>query len=84
MVKVTLLNHEGEGYAQNFELQDGTEMQKFFTEQMGEQGAKYVDDYAIRVNREPVTADYILQDGDRVTITPTKIRGAHPLHYISQ
>jgi hypothetical protein len=34
------------------------------------------DDYLIRVNRQPVPADYLLQEGDRVTITPTKIEGA--------
>jgi hypothetical protein len=33
-------------------------------------------DYLIRVNRQPVTADQILQPGDRVSVTPTKIEGA--------
>ncbi len=33
-------------------------------------------DYLIRVNRQPVARDYVLQDGDRVSITPTKIQGA--------
>ena len=33
-------------------------------------------DYLIRVNRQPVPKDYVLQDGDRVTMTPTKIEGA--------
>jgi len=83
MIKVTLLNHEGEGFAQTFELQENTAMQDFFREQMGMQGERYVNDYAIRVNREPVEAEYSLQDGDKITITPTKIRGAsHPLHSI--
>jgi sulfur carrier protein ThiS len=33
-------------------------------------------DYLIRVNRQPVPRDYVLQEGDRVTITPTKVEGA--------
>ena len=32
--------------------------------------------YVIRVNRMPVTEDQVLQDGDKVTVTPTKIDGA--------
>jgi len=34
------------------------------------------DNFLIRVNRMPVPKDYVLQDNDRVTITPTKIDGA--------
>ena len=33
-------------------------------------------DYLIRVNRQPVAADQVLQEGDRVSVTPTKIEGA--------
>jgi hypothetical protein len=33
-------------------------------------------DYLIRVNRQPVAADQVLQEGDRVSLTPTKIEGA--------
>ena len=32
--------------------------------------------YLIRVNRQPVASDQVLQEGDRVSITPTKIEGA--------
>jgi len=34
------------------------------------------EDFLIRINRQPVPRDYILQENDRVTITPTKIEGA--------
>jgi len=45
-------------------------------------------DFLIRVNRQPVTAEQTLQDGDRVTMTPTKIEGAatksrHPLQPVA-
>ena len=33
-------------------------------------------DYLIRVNRLPVSGDQVLQPGDRISITPTKIQGA--------
>jgi hypothetical protein len=33
-------------------------------------------DYLIRVNRQPVSSDYVLQESDRVSFTPTKIEGA--------
>jgi hypothetical protein len=32
--------------------------------------------YLIRVNRQPVVRDYVLQENDRITMTPTKIEGA--------
>ena len=35
-------------------------------------------DYLIRVNRLPVSADQILQEQDRISISPTKIHGACP------
>ncbi|HYV39238.1 MAG TPA: hypothetical protein VE988_26355 [Gemmataceae bacterium] len=41
------------------------------------QGAR-AEDYLIRVNRLPVNADQVLQDGDRVSMTATKIQGARP------
>jgi molybdopterin converting factor small subunit len=33
-------------------------------------------DFLIRVNRQAVSADQVLHDGDRISITPTKIEGA--------
>jgi len=45
----------------------------FFNEKMPN---RKPDDFLIRVNRQPVASDYVLQEGDRVTVTPTKIEGA--------
>ena len=33
------------------------------------------EDYLIRVNRQPCSAGQLLQEGDRVSITPRKIEG---------
>jgi sulfur carrier protein ThiS len=37
---------------------------------------KDAGDYMIRVNRQPVPRDYVLREGDRISITPTKVEGA--------
>ena len=34
------------------------------------------EDYLIRVNRQPVAREQVLQPGDRISITPIKIEGA--------
>ena len=50
-----------------------TAVQKLFDDRV--QYAKPAD-YLIRVNRQPAPADQVLQEGDRVSFTPTKIEGA--------
>ena len=61
------------GFADYVEASAGTTVAQLFEERLP--GGR-ADDYLIRVNRLPAAADQILQDGDRVTITPTKIEGA--------
>ena len=58
----------GSGNDENAEI-----VEKFFSEKMSHGKA---EDYLIRENRQPVPRDYVLQEGDRATITPTKIEGA--------
>ncbi len=48
-------------------------MEKFFSQKLPGRNA---EDYLIRVNRQPVPRDYVIQPGDRVSMTPTKIEGA--------
>jgi len=72
-MKILLVNNDGGGFADYTEIQSGTTAAELFRSQMGGQNA---DDFLIRVNRERVALDYTLQEGDRVTITPTKIEGA--------
>ena len=55
---------------------EGMTVEQFFKAQMPDCRA---EDYLIRVNRQPVAKDYVLQEGDRVTMTPTKIEGAQSL-----
>ena len=73
MVKVLFINNAGAGFADHTEVAPNTTVDKFFSQQIT--GGK-AEDYLIRVNRQPVPRDYVLQEGDRITITPTKIEGA--------
>jgi len=72
-MRLLYINNDGGGYADYVEAAPGTTVEKFFVQQMP--GAK-ADDYLIRVNRQPVARDYVLQEGDRITFTPTKVEGA--------
>jgi len=72
-MRILFVNNDGAGFADYVEVAENTTVEQFFTIKMQSRNA---DDYMIRVNRQPVSRDYILQEGDRVTITPTKIEGA--------
>ena len=72
-MRILWINNHGGGFADYVEVQDGTTVAAFFEQRMS---GKAADDFLIRVNRQPVASDYCLQDGDRVTMTPTKIEGA--------
>ena len=72
-MRILFVNNDGAGFADYVHVTDGTTVEQFFTIKM--EGSES-SDYLIRVNRQPVPKDYCLQEGDRVTITPTKIEGA--------
>ena len=72
-MKVFYLNNTGGGFASHVEIAPGTSVASFFAKQMPGCDAA---DYLVRVNRQPVPADQILQENDRVSVTPTKIAGA--------
>ena len=72
-MKIQYLNNDGGGFADYLHINENTTVNQFFNERMS--GCK-PDDYLIRVNRLPVARDYVLQENDRVTFTPTKIEGA--------
>jgi sulfur carrier protein ThiS len=72
-MKVLFINNEGGGFAAHIEIEPNTTIQGLFEQRIK---ASHPEDYLIRVNRLPVAADYVLQENDRVTITPTKIEGA--------
>ena len=72
-MRIMFINNDGGGFADYIEVDPGMTVRKLFAEKIGD-GSPV--NYLIRVNRQPVTGDYVLQDGDRCSITPTKIEGA--------
>ena len=72
-MRILFVNNDGAGFADYLEIAENTTVQQFFTIKMQNADAS---NYLIRINRQPVPSDYILQENDRVTITPTKICGA--------
>jgi hypothetical protein len=75
-MKILFINNEGGGFASHIDVAEGTTALKLFTQKLPGRNA---EDFLIRVNRLPAAEDQILVDGDRVSITATKIAGAHSL-----
>ena len=72
-MRILVINNDGGGFADYVEVSEGTKVSQLFERQMG--SAKS-NNYLIRVNRQPCPVDQVLQEGDRISITPTKIEGA--------
>ena len=70
---ILFINNDGAGFADHVQIADGTTVEQLFAQRVPHGKAS---DYLIRVNRQPVPAGQALQEGDRVSITPTKIEGA--------
>lgn len=71
-MRILFINNDGAGFADHIDIEPGTTAQQLFEQKIKGRPA----DYLIRVNRQPVTANQTLQEGDRVSITPCKIEGA--------
>ena len=72
-MKVLVINNDGGGFADYVDVTESTTVAQLFEQQIG---AAKPENYLIRVNRQPCSADQVLQEGDRISITPTKIDGA--------
>ena len=72
-MRILFINNSGAGFADYVELEEGTTIQALLQQKV--HSAK-PDDLLIRVNRQPVARDYVLQPDDRVSATPVKIEGA--------
>lgn len=76
-MKILFINNHGGGFANHLEITEGTTVQQLFEKQIPYEKAA---NFLIRVNRQPSSSDQILQEGDRVSITPTKIEGGGSSH----
>jgi len=72
-MRLLFINNDGGGFADYVNVTEGMTVGRFFEQEMP---GREPHDYLIRVNRQPVPRDYVLQENDRVTLTPTKIEGA--------
>lgn len=72
-MQILMINNFGGGYADYMQVPAAMTVEELFTRQLP--GCE-PQDYLIRVNRQPVPRDYVLQEGDRVSITPVKVEGA--------
>ncbi|MEX2389235.1 MAG: MoaD/ThiS family protein [Phycisphaeraceae bacterium] len=72
-MRIMFINNDGGGFADHLELAEGATVAQLFERQLP---GRKAEDYLIRVNRQPVPRDHVLQEGDRVTMTPVKIEGA--------
>jgi sulfur carrier protein ThiS len=73
-MKILYINNGGGGWADYVDIPQGQTVEELFRERMPGQEPQ---DFLIRINHQPVRRDTVLQEGDRVTITPLKIEGAH-------
>jgi len=72
-MKCLFINNEGSGFASHIDVAPGTTVQQLFNKHLPDRSA---EDFLIRVNRQPSSADQVLVEGDRISITATKIAGA--------
>lgn len=72
-MKLLYINNDGSGFADHIEADEGTTVSGFFEQKMP---GRQASDFLIRVNRQPVAPDQVLQSGDRISFTPVKIEGA--------
>ncbi len=72
-MRILVINNDGGGFADYVEVEAGLTVSQLFERQVKYGKAR---DYLIRVNRQPTAPDQVLQEGDRVSLTPTKIEGA--------
>ncbi len=70
---VLFISNSGAGFADTVECEKGTTVGEFFKDMM-KKGDK-AENHLIRVNRDIATAEQVLQEGDRVTVTPIHIEG---------
>ena len=72
-MRILFVNNDGGGFADHIHVADHLTVEQFFGQQMPNRKA---EDFLIRVNRQPAAREQVLQEGDRITMTPTKIEGA--------
>lgn len=72
MPRIQVINNDGGGFAEDKTVGEGTTLGQFFGTYMKDSEP---NQFLIRVNRAPASAEQTLQDGDVLSITPNKVEG---------
>ena len=72
-MKILFVNNDGGGFADYLDIPQGMTVEQLFDRQMAQANPA---NYLIRVSGRPAARDQVLLEGDRVSMTPTKIEGA--------
>jgi hypothetical protein len=72
-MRILFINNDGGGFADHIEVQSEITVSELFAQRLPDRNP---NDFLIRINRLPASRDQVLQSGDRVSMTPTKIEGA--------
>ena len=72
-MRILVINNDGGGFADYVDVADETTVDQLFAKHCKSSNPS---NYLIRVNRQPCARDQRLQEGDRISFTPTKIEGA--------
>ncbi len=72
-MQILYINNNGAGFANYIDVPHGMTAGELFEREMRQ--AKPAD-YLIRVDSRPAARDQVLVEGNRISITPTKIEGA--------
>lgn len=76
-MRISFKNGDGTGFSESLTVAAGTNVSALFRAQMGDVKP---DNYVIRLTRNGVRvhpeAGDVLQEGDRVTVLPSKLQGA--------
>lgn len=68
-IRILYINNEGGGFADYVDVPEGQTIGELYDSKIGGDTQKNL----IRVNRQPVPSDYVLQPRDRVTLTPMNV-----------
>lgn len=71
-ITVLYISNVSGGFADYIECPAGTTAIDFFESQVDGDPARY----SITINKEPAASDQVLQEGDRITISPVKVAAA--------
>lgn len=72
-VKIIFVDNSGQGFVDNIVIPAGTTILNFVKSKTNNADPSR---FVIRVNRVRPEADYVIQDGDKVTISPQNVKGA--------